>query len=72
MSIRGIGAYSALLLKAAIGDVRRFASKRQLYSYAGLVPRLRQLGMGKRAGGITRAGSPRLRWILVEASMNAV
>lgn len=72
LTIPGIAAYSALLLRAEIGDVRRFRSKRQLYSYAGLVPTIRQSAERKRSGGITRTGSPRLRWILVEAALNAV
>lgn len=67
-SIPGIGSYSALVLLAEIGPIERFADKKQLYSYAGLVPRLRQSAERKRSGGITRAGSPRLRWILVEAA----
>jgi transposase len=67
-SIPGIGSYSALVLLAEIGPIERFVSKRQLYSYAGLTPRLRQSAERKRSGGITRAGSPRLRWILVEAA----
>jgi transposase len=67
-SIPGIGAYSALVLLAEIGPIERFVSKRQLYSYAGLVPRMRQSANRNRSGGITHAGSPRLRWILVEAA----
>ena len=67
-SIPGIGSYSALVLLAEIGPIERFRSKRQLYSYAGLTPRLRQSAERKRSGGITRAGSPRRRWILVEAA----
>jgi transposase len=67
-SIPGIGPYSAQVLLAEIGPIERFATKRQLYSYAGLTPRLRQSAERKRSGGITRAGSPRLRWILGEAA----
>jgi len=67
-SIPGFGDYLALVLLAEIGPIERFASKRQLYSYAGLTPRLRQSADRKRCGGIIRAGSPRLRWILVEAA----
>jgi len=67
-SIPGIGSYSALVLLAEIGPIERFADKKQLYSYAGLTPRLRQSAERKRSGAITRAGSPRLRWILVEAA----
>jgi transposase len=67
-SIPGIGSYSAQVLLAEIGPIERFHSKRQLYSYAGLTPRLRQSADRKRSGHITRCGSPRLRWILVEAA----
>ena len=67
-SIPGIGSYSALVLLAEIGPIERFGDKRQLYSYAGLTPRLRQSAERKHSGHITRAGSPRLRWILVEAA----
>jgi transposase len=72
VTIPGIGPYSAAVLLAEIGDIDRFGSKRQLYSYAGLVPRVRDSAEQKRRGRITRAGSPHLRWILVEAAQNAV
>lgn len=71
LSIPGIGAYTALVLKAEIGDVGRFATKRQLYSYAGLVPRVRQSAERQRRGGITHAGSRLLRWVMVEAAIQA-
>ena len=71
MTIPGIGVYSAMLLLAEIGDIARFADKHALCSYAGLVPRVRE-SAGKRArGGITRQGSPWLRWIMVEAAQVA-
>lgn len=71
MTIPGIGPFSALALKAEIGDIRRFLTKRQLYSYAGLVPWVRESAEHRRRGHITRAGSPLLRWVMVEAAMNA-
>ena len=72
MTIPGIGEYSAMLLLAEIGDLGRFASKQALCSYAGLVPRVRE-SAGKAARcGITRQGSPWLRWIMVEAAQTAV
>ena len=71
MTIPGVGVYSAMLLLAEIGDIARFADKQALCSYAGLVPRVRE-SAGKRArGGITRQGSPWLRWIMVEAAQVA-
>ncbi len=61
-TIPGIGAYSAMVILAEIGEVGRFPDKKSLCSYAGLVPRVRE-SAGKRSyGGITRAGSATLRW----------
>ena len=71
VTIPGIGPYSAAVLLAEVGDIHRFESKRQLYSYAGLVPRVRESAERKRSGPLTRAGSPRLRWILTEAAQSA-
>lgn len=71
MSIPGIGAFSALVLKAEIGDIGRFRSKRSLYNYAGLVPVLRQSAEHRRSGGITHAGSNTLRWVMSEAALTA-
>jgi transposase len=71
MTIPGIGMYSAMLILAEIGDIARFRDPQGLCSYAGLVPRVRE-SAGKRArGGITRQGSPWLRWIMVEAAQVA-
>ncbi len=70
-TIPGIGAYSAMVILAEVGDVRRFASKRALASYAGLVPRVRE-SAGKRSyGAITRAGSETLRWIMLQVAQVA-
>ena len=72
MTIPGIGEYSAMLLLAEIGDIGRFTSKQALCSYAGLVPRVRESAGKAARGGITRQGSPWLRWIMVEAAQVAV
>lgn len=71
-TIPGIGKYSSLLLLAEIGDVQRFANKRALCHYAGLIPWMRESADKHRSGGITRMGSPWLRWILVEAAQTAI
>ena len=71
-TIPGIGWYSAILLLAEIGDVQRFADKRALTNYAGLVPWLRESADKRRSGSITRVGSPWLRWIMVEAAQTAL
>ncbi|HTP44537.1 MAG TPA: IS110 family transposase [Candidatus Acidoferrum sp.] len=70
-TIPGVGAYSAMVILAEIGDVARFPHKKSLASYAGLVPRVRE-SAGKRSyGGITRAGSETLRWILLQVAQVA-
>ncbi|PYX99230.1 MAG: IS110 family transposase [Acidobacteria bacterium] len=71
-TIPGIGWYSAVLLVAEIGDILRFQDKRALANYAGLVPWLRESADKRHSGGITRVGSPWLRWIMVEAAHVAV
>lgn len=71
MTIPGVGAFTAMVLKAEIGDIRRFPDKKSLYNYAGLVPVIRQSADHQRSGGITHAGSPRLRWVMNEAAMTA-
>jgi transposase len=70
-TIPGIGVYSAMLLLAEIGDIQRFGDKQGLCSYAGLVPRVRESAGKAARSGITRQGSPWLRWILVEAAQVA-
>ena len=72
MTISGIGQYSAMLLLAEIGNIERFAHSRALCNYAGLVPWVRESADKRRSGGITRVGSPWLRWIMVEAAQVAV
>lgn len=69
--IPGIGRVLALLIRAEIGDLRRFPTPGHLASYAGLVPRVDGTAGRYRYGRITRRGSPWLRWALVEAAMQA-
>lgn len=68
--LRGIGPLLAVMIRAEIGDIRRFAVPGQLASYAGLVPRVEASAGRVRYGRITRRGSPWLRWALVEAAIH--
>ncbi len=72
MTLPRVSYYTALLLWVEIGDINRFPTPKHLASYAGLVPSVHQSGQSQRHGPITRAGSPWLRWILVEAAHRAV
>jgi transposase len=66
--LRGIGPVLALMIRAEIGDIRRFPTAGHLASYAGLVPRVEASAGRIRDGRITRRGSPWLRWALIEAA----
>src|ERR1700688_1481247 len=71
MTIPGIGECSAMMLLAEIGEIGRFPDQEALCSYAGLVPRVRESAGKAARGGITRQGSPWMRWIMVEAAQVA-
>jgi transposase len=69
MTLPGVGAVTAVSLWAEVGDYARFATPEKLCAFAGLVPTERSSGGVQRLGHITRAGSPILRYVLVEAAM---
>jgi transposase len=73
MTVPGVNAICAQTFLAAIGDVRRFRSARQLVAYLGLDPRVRQSGSEPaRSGRISKRGSASARWVLVEAAWSVV
>jgi transposase len=72
MTIPGIDVITAAALVAAIGDIRRFRSPRQLVAYLGLDPKVRQSGSEPaRHGRISKRGDARARHVLVEAAWTA-
>jgi len=66
--LRGVDTLTAMTLVCEIGDVRRFASPRQLMGYLGLTVSEMSSGGAERRGGITKAGNARARRVLVEAA----
>lgn len=70
-TVPGIGAYSAMVILAEIGDVHRFASKRALASYAGLTPVVRESAGRRKRGTIGHHGSGTLRWIMLQVAQVA-
>jgi transposase len=62
----GIGLFGAALVVAEIGTIARFRSSHQLAAYAGLTPSTQSSGDRTRHGAVGRAGSPWLKWILIE------
>jgi transposase len=71
-TIKGVGPVTVDVVVSELGEVSRFRSSKAVTAYAGLAPQVRQsAGKGKDLG-ITKGGSPRLRWALVEASWRVV
>jgi transposase len=70
-SMPGVGAYSAMVMLAEMGDVARFPNKQALASYAGLVPVVRESAGKRKRGSITHEGSNTLRWILLQVAQVA-
>jgi len=72
LTIPGIAYYSALVIANEIGDINRFDSSKQLASFIGIVPVVRQSGERQRSGRITRQGNVYLRWILNQCVIHTV
>jgi transposase len=66
----GFGPVFSVTLRAEVGIITRFPNGPHLASYAGLVPRVERSGGRQWSGRITKAGSPWLRWVLIEASIH--
>lgn len=67
-TIPGVGARTAEVVVAHLGDATRFRTAREVSAYAGLVPRQFQSGEMDRKGRITRRGPGLQRKALVEAA----
>lgn len=64
-SIPGIGTFSAIIILAEMGDVRRFSKAKQLVAYCGLDPAVKQSGTFTSTNTkMSKRGSPYLRKIL--------
>lgn len=72
MTIPGVSFYSSLLITAEIGEVDRFDRDKELVSYAGLDPVVRESADSRTEGSISKQGNSRLRSILVQCARVAV
>lgn len=63
-TIPGVGAFTALLVRAEVGDIARFPKAKNLVSYIGLSPRVFQSGEGCHYGGLGNWGNRWLRYAL--------
>ena len=71
-TLPGVNFVTAAALIAAIGDIGRFPTARQLVSYLGLDPRVLQSGTEPaRHGRISKQGPGETRHVLVEAAWHA-
>jgi transposase len=69
MTVPGVNVQTAATFMASVGDIRRFSSPRQLVSYLGLDPRVRQSGnAAARHGRISKAGASVPRHMLGEVA----
>jgi transposase len=72
MQLPGFGVITAMTVLAAIGEIQRFGSAKNLASYSGLTGGLDQSGTKLVQKGITKEGRKELRWALVEVAQRAV
>ena len=72
MTHPGVGPVTALATDVFLGDPKRFADGKALASYVGLIPREYSSGGRQRLGGVTKQGSPLLRFLWGEAGAHAV
>jgi transposase len=65
LSAPQVGPLTALLVRAEVGDIRRFASPKSLVQYCGLAPQVLQSGDSCRYGPLPPSGNRWLRYVLV-------
>jgi transposase len=66
--VPGVGPLVALAYVLCIEDPSRFASRRDIASFLGLRPRMRESAERAHFGAITRHGDPEMRRLLVQAA----
>ena len=67
----GVGPLIATAFVATLDEAGRFAGAHQVASYLGLVPSEGSSADRRRRGPITKAGDPRMRWLMVQAAWAA-
>ena len=72
MTIPGVSYFTALTIYAELGEISRFDGDKSVVSYVGLNPVIRESGDSRIEGSISKRGSGRVRWLLVQAAHTAV
>lgn len=67
----GVGPVISAVIAGRIGDPHRFTSLAAIRAYSGLVPKVKQSGLGEIRSGVTKAGDPLLREMLFVAADHA-
>jgi transposase len=68
----GVGVVTIDVVLAELGDVRRFRNSRQITSFAGLDPGVRESASKRTNLGISRAGSRMLRWAMIQLAWRVI
>jgi transposase len=72
MSIPGVSYFTALTIYAELGNISWFDGDKAVVSYVGLNPEIRESGDSRIDGSISKRGSGRVRWLLVQAANTAI
>ncbi len=72
MTIPGVSYFTALTIYTELGEIDRFDRAKEVVSYVGLNPIIRESGDSRFEGSISKRGSGRVRWLPVQASYTAV
>jgi transposase len=71
-SVPCVGPVTIEVLLSELGDVRRFGAQNDVVQYAGLAPGVRESAGHRQSQGITKEGSPLLRWTLIQLAWRLV
>jgi transposase len=72
MTVPGIGPLTSLRFVATLDDVPRFATAHDVQAYLGLTPGENSSSSRKQRTHLTKAGSPQMQWLLVQAAWTAL
>ena len=72
MTHPGIGPVTALATEVFLGDPSRFADRKAVASYVGMIPSEYSSGARQRLGALSKQGNPFLRFLWCEATLHAV
>jgi transposase len=72
MTHPGVGPVTALATDVLLGDPERFDDGKAVASYVGMIPSEYSSASRQRLGGLSKQGSPLLRFLWCEAGINAV